>query len=62
MTDDQIAGLLSALAGISILVASYFQWFDITYDGRAPLRWWPKVLFALMIALQVVAVIFLLLS
>ncbi len=50
MTHDQLAGLLSALTGISILVASFFQWFDVTYHGALPLRRWVKVLFVVLIA------------
>ena len=56
MTHDQLAGLLSGLVGISILTASFFQWFNITYNGTMLLRRWVKVLFGLLIAVQVAAV------
>lgn len=59
MTHDQVAGLLSTLVGISILVVGYFQTMGVTYDGTIILKRWVKRLFAAMIAVQVVALVFL---
>ena len=57
MTHDQVAGLLSGLVGISVLVVGYFQIMGVTYDGTVILKPWVKWLFGLLIIVQVVALI-----
>ncbi|MGA8725828.1 MAG: hypothetical protein WB565_12350 [Acidimicrobiales bacterium] len=59
MSHDQISGLLSVLGTIAIIVASFFQWVDATYDGTMKLRVWPKVLLVGVGAAQVAALAFL---
>lgn len=49
MTRGQLSGLLSGLAGISILVASYFSWYRPGYNAPIP-KVWPRVLLAVLIA------------
>ncbi len=56
MTHDQLAGLLSGLAGISVLVAGFFQVASITYDGQWILKPWARVVFVTLIGLQAAAV------
>jgi hypothetical protein len=55
VTHDQLAGLLSGLVGISVLVAGFFQWWGITYNGKMILNRWVKLLFVGLIAVQTAA-------
>ena len=57
MTHDQLAGLLSGLVGISVLVVGFFQVASITYDGGWVLKWWAKLLFIILIGVQAVALV-----
>jgi hypothetical protein len=55
MTPEKWAALLSAFAGISVLVAGFFQWYDTPYNGGPITRPWVKVMFVILIAVQAVA-------
>jgi hypothetical protein len=57
VTHDQLAGLLSGLVGISVLVAGFFQWWGITYNGKMILNRWVKLLFVGLIAAQTAALV-----
>jgi hypothetical protein len=43
--------------GISILIAGFFQWWSITFNGRMVLHRWVKALFVALIAAQVAAMV-----
>ena len=55
MTTDKISAIVSTLVAISILIASFFQWWDITYDGGMRTRSWVKVLFSICIVILIVS-------
>jgi hypothetical protein len=57
MTHDQVAGLLSGLVGISVLVVGYTRFFAVTYGGLPKLKPWVKWVFGVLIAVQVVALV-----
>ena len=54
MSNDKISALISLGVAILILLASYFQWYEILYDGyRAKIwvNWFITIcIFALLIA------------
>ena len=56
---DRISSILSLLTSIIILAASYFQWWDLTYDGTMITRKWVKFLFAVLILLLLLATLLL---
>ena len=49
------SSLISLAVAITVLAAGYFQWWDIGYRGKMPMRRWVKRLFAILIAALVVA-------
>lgn len=57
MSQEKWSALLSAAAGISILVASFFQWWSITYNGGMIVRRWAKLLFVALIVVQAIALV-----
>lgn len=59
MTSEKVSALLSILVAISILVASFFQWWRITYNGSMKTKIWIKVLFILLITLLVISLLLL---
>jgi hypothetical protein len=55
MTPEKISSLISIFVAISILIASYFQWWDITWNGGMKTRKWVKLLFVLCILLLIIS-------
>ena len=51
MSNEKISALISILVAISVLVAGFFQWWDITYDGAMLTKPWVKILFLVGIIL-----------
>jgi cation transport ATPase len=45
MSPEKISALISLLVAITVIVFSFFQWWDVTWDGRLPLKKWVKVIF-----------------
>ena len=61
MSPEKWSGLLSAIVGVSVLVVAYTTWFDVAYGGsKISVRAWAKVLYATLIAVQLVAMVLLL--
>jgi hypothetical protein len=54
---EQLSALLSLVAAAVIVGATYFQWWDVTYDGGLSLRRWVKYLLALLVAAGVLLVV-----
>ena len=51
MSNDKISALISIFVAIVVLLAGFFQWFDITYDGGMITKTWVKILFLILIIL-----------
>ena len=51
MSDEKLSALISIWAAVSILMAGFFQWWDITYDGAMITKSWVKILFLIDIIL-----------
>lgn len=50
-----LSDLIALLVAIVVLGASFFQWWDVTYNGKLRTRRWVKVLLATLIAALVLA-------
>jgi len=59
---DKLSSILSLVTSIFILVASFFQWWNITYNGQMVTKKWIKFLFVTCILLLIISLTFLLLS
>ena len=57
MSSSDLLAIFSLSVAISILLANYFQWWDITYDGQMKTRKWVKILFSICIILLFMAII-----
>jgi hypothetical protein len=57
VTHDQVAGLLSGLVGISVLVVGFVQIASIGYDGKWLLKPWAKAIFVALILIQLAALV-----
>ena len=55
---DQISSITSIIVSIVILIASFFQWHDITYDGEMKTKTWVKLLFTIAIVLLLISLLF----
>ncbi len=49
MSKDTISALISIGIAIIVLLASYFQWWNLTYNGKMITKKWVKILFAVLI-------------
>ena len=49
MTKDKISSLISLGVALTVLIASYFQWWSISYDGKMLTKLWVKILFSILI-------------
>ncbi|MAG37278.1 MAG: hypothetical protein CL878_13675 [Dehalococcoidia bacterium] len=52
---NKASATLSALAAVMILVAGFFQWWDITYDGELRTKLWVRLTVSLCIAFVIAA-------
>ncbi len=57
MTNEKISSIISLLVALFVLIASYFQWWDITYDGGMITKNWVKLLFFILIICLIIALI-----
>ena len=57
LSNNQISTILSLIAAISIVIAGFFQWWDITWNGQMVTRKWVKILFGFLIILLLIALI-----
>lgn len=59
MSHDKISALLSLGVAIVVFSASFFQWWDICYDGKMRTKLWTKILFGVCIVALIYAVVLL---
>lgn len=52
---NKIPALISLLVAISILLANFFQWWNITYNGGMKIKGWVKLLLCVGIILLVLS-------
>lgn len=50
MENNKLSAILSLTTSVVILIASFFQWWNITYNGQMLTKKWVKVLFIFCIA------------
>jgi hypothetical protein len=62
MTKDRLSALLSLIAEIVIVGATFFQWWDILMDGGMRPRWWVRPLLVLVLLILGAAIVLLLLA
>jgi len=55
LTNEKISSIISLLVAIIILGANFFQWWDITYNGKMITRGWVKLVFIIAIVMLFVA-------
>lgn len=61
MSDEDISSIISLLVAIVILIASFFQWWNITWGGGMILKSWIKILFSVLIIGLLVALLLIIL-
>lgn len=49
MNNDKLSAIISLVVATVILAASFFQWWDITFNGAMKTKRWVKILLALLI-------------
>ena len=59
MTTEKLSALLSLLAALVVVVASFFQWWNITYNGQLITKRWVKVLLGLVVVSLLAAIVLL---
>jgi len=59
MTTEKLSALLSLLAALVVVVASFFQWWNITYNGQLITKRWVKVLLGLVVISLLAAIVLL---
>lgn len=58
MNTDKISALISLAVAITILIANFFQWWDITFNGHMITRKWVKFIFLISIILLLISALF----
>jgi hypothetical protein len=58
----KVSSIISLIVAIAILFASFFQWWNITYNGKMITKVWIKVLFSTGISLLLISFVFILIS
>jgi hypothetical protein len=61
LNPDKISSIISIAVAITILISSFFQWHDITFNGKMLTRKWIKLLFSLMIVFLLIALLLIIL-
>ncbi|MHA1756919.1 MAG: hypothetical protein ACTSVV_09125 [Promethearchaeota archaeon] len=59
-SNEKISAIISLAVAIIILFASYFQWWDLTYNGGMITKNWVKLLFGFLIFLLIIAIVLIL--
>lgn len=59
MNKSDIGSIFSLITTLTILVASFFQWWNITYGGKMITKKWVKVLFCICILFTIISVLLL---
>jgi hypothetical protein len=59
MDSEKISALISLASTLVILIATYFQWWDISYNGTMATKKWVKVLFMILIVATLASIYFL---
>lgn len=54
-TGDKLSAIISLVVAITVLMANFFQWWDIGYNGQMFTRKWVKILFVVLILCLIVA-------
>jgi len=52
---EKLSSVLSLIAALIILVANFFQWWQIGYDGKMITKKWVKIMFGFCCILLAVA-------
>lgn len=59
---SKLSSIISLFVGIAILSATYFQWWNITYDGDLKTRKWVKFMLGIFILLLLTSLAFVIYS
>jgi len=54
---EKISTVISLIVAIIILSVSYFQWWDISYNGKMVFKKWLKVIFIFLIISLIIALL-----
>ena len=49
MSDAKLSALVSLGAAAAIVVATFFQWWTLLWDGGMRLRWWVRILLGVVL-------------
>ena len=55
MPTEKLSFFISIFIALVILLASYFKWYDVTWNGSVLLRKWVQWLFGVCIVLLLIA-------
>ena len=44
--NEKVISLISLSVALIVIIASFFQWWNITYDGNMNTKKWVKIVFA----------------
>lgn len=59
MTPGKLSSLISLGVAIIVLIASFKQWWDITWNGTMLTKKWVKIFFVICIILLIVSAVLL---
>lgn len=62
MSSDMLSAIISLFVAIAVLLAGFFQWWGISYNGRMRTRLWVKLFFGICLISLVISIILLLRS
>ncbi len=51
---------ISILVAVAVLIAGFFQWWNITYNGKMITKLWVKILFTLLIIMLSISLVLIL--
>ncbi|KKP29335.1 MAG: hypothetical protein UR19_C0016G0003 [Candidatus Nomurabacteria bacterium GW2011_GWF1_31_48] len=57
MSNEKISSIISIAVAIIVLVASYFQWWNLTYNGAMITKGWVKIMFGALIIMLFIAIL-----
>ncbi len=62
VTAERISSIISLIVAIITLGASYFQWWNIGFNGGMETKRWVKVLLSILIILLIISLFLILYS
>lgn len=57
ISNEKLSAIISLVVAISVLIASFFQWWDITYNGGMIIKKWARIFLITLLLFLLLALV-----